>query len=110
MLKTIFIVGIIVERVWEYLQLAIGEKYLSTRTKIIGAVLLSLSTSIVFELDFLFSLGVFNSPSFAGFILTGFVLALGSHVVHDLAGIIKGIREDKRPLELETGKGEDQGG
>jgi len=108
MLAQVIIIGIIVERVWEYLQLAIGEQYLSTRTKIIGAVLLSLTAAIVFKLDFLFALEVFNAPSWPGYILTGFVLSMGSHVVHDLFGVIKGVREDKRPLELEAGLGDDR--
>lgn len=108
MLLTILIISVIVERVLEYLLLSFGEEGVSVRVKVLASALLSLTAAIVFQLDFLYALGIFNIITWPGMILTGFVISLGSNFVHDLVGIIKGIREDKRPLEAGGGMGNDQ--
>lgn len=96
MLLQILIISAIIERFWEYIQLAIGKQYLSPRVKTIGAVLLAMTAAITLRLDFLYALDVTGTPSIPGFIVTGFVLAMGANTIHDLAGAIKGIREEKR--------------
>lgn len=106
MLLTILIISVIVERVLEYLLLAVGEEGVSLRIKILGSVILSLTAAIVFQLDLLYAIEIFETITWPGMILTGFVISLGSHFVHDLVGIVKGIREDKRPLQIDAGMGQ----
>lgn len=108
MFLKILVLAVIVERVWEFLLRAVGEEGVSERVKIIGAVILSVAVAIVFDLDFLYAVDVTEVATWPGRILTGFVLSLGSHVIHDLFGIVKGVREDKRPLQIDAGMGRSQ--
>lgn len=107
-LINIIIMSVIVERVLEHILRAIGEESISERVKVLSAVLLSIIVSIFFNLDFIYSLGITTDITWPGRIVTGFVISLGSHFVHDLAGITRGIREDKRPLRTDGGIGTDR--
>jgi len=91
MLLKILILAVIVERVWEHLQQLAGEKHLTLRVKLLGSAILSVAASLAFQLDFLYALEVMAAPSLPGYILTGFVLSLGSNVIHDLIDIINGL-------------------
>lgn len=91
MLLNILILAAIIERVWENLQLLIGEKRLTYETKLIGSAVLALFAAIAFELDILYALDAVAAPSLPGYIMTGFILALGSNVIHDLIDIVQGI-------------------
>lgn len=108
MLLTILIVSIIVERFWEYILTAFGDKDISPKIKIFGAVAFSLFAVIALKLDFLYALEVSNEVSWGGIILSGLVISQGSHVIHDLVGTVKGIREDRRPLSTDAAMGQDQ--
>ncbi len=88
MLFKILILAAIIERVWENLQLLIGENRLNYEIKVIGSVVLAMFAAVGFELDILYALEVVAAASLPGYIMTGFILALGSNVVHDLIDIV----------------------
>ncbi len=91
MLLNILIMSVVVERVWEHLQQVVGERRLTLRVKLLGSAALSVAAALGFQLDLLYALEVMSAPSLAGYILTGFVLSLGSNVLHDLIDIVNGI-------------------
>ena len=91
MLINILILSAIIERVWEQMQQIVGEKKLSLQIKLIGSAILSIAAAISLQLDLLFSLGVMGSVSWAGIILTGVAISLGSNVIHDLVDIVGGL-------------------
>ena len=91
MLINILILSAIVERIWEQMQQIVGEKRLSLQIKLIGSAILSIAAAISLQLDLLFSLGVMGSVSWAGIILTGVAISLGSNVIHDLVDIVGGL-------------------
>jgi len=97
LLNTIFVVGLIVERTWEYLQLAIGEHLLSKNIKVFGAVAFSMAAVITLRLDLLFAIDLLEEVTWPGIILTGLVLSLGSHVLHDIIGIVQGLSSSVGP-------------
>ncbi len=96
MLLKILILSVIVERVWEQLQQLVGEKRLTLQVKMLGSVVLSVAAALAFQLDLLFALEVMPVTSLPGYILTGFVLSLGSNVLHDLIDIIGNFSRIKR--------------
>lgn len=91
MLINILILSAIIERIWEQMQQIVGEKKLSLQIKLIGSAILSIAAAISLQLDLLFSLGVMGSVSWAGIILTGVAISLGSNVIHDLVDIVGGL-------------------
>ncbi len=91
MLLKILILSVIVERVWEHLQQVVGERRLTLQVKLLGSAVLSVAAALGFQLDLLYALEVMAAPSLPGYILTGFVLSLGSNVLHDLIDIVNGL-------------------
>ncbi len=103
MLSNILLFAVIIERIWEYVQLLVGEKLLTPALKLLGSLVLSCAASVLFELDLILALGAAPVASPAGMVLTGFVISLGSNVVHDLVGLVNGLRNDYRPLFTDAG-------
>ncbi len=103
MLSNIILFAVIIERIWEYLQMIVGDKFLTPPIKLVGSLVLSCSAAILFELDLLLALGAVPDPSLAGMVLTGFIVSLGSNIVHDLVGLVNGLRNDYRPLFTDGG-------
>ena len=97
MLINILILSAIIERIWEQMQQIVGEKKLSLQIKLIGSAILSIAAAISLQLDLLFSLGVMGSVSWAGIILTGVAISLGSNVIHDLVDIVGGLSAKLKP-------------
>ena len=97
MLINILILSAIIERIWEQMQQFVGEKRLSLQIKLIGSAILSIAAAISLQLDLLFSLGVMDSVSWAGIILTGVAISLGSNVIHDLVDIVGGLSAKLKP-------------
>ncbi len=91
MLLQIIILATITERLWEVIQQAIGEHYLTRATKIVGAAIIGIAAAIFFQLDLLFALELYLLPTIPGYVLTGFVVAAGSGFLHDLIDLVGGI-------------------
>ena len=49
-------------------------------------------------------LGLTIGIPYLGAILTAIILARGSNFVHDLLSTLDGIRQDKKPIDIEAGK------
>jgi len=96
---SILVVSAAVERIWEYFQQAVPERYLTKRVKILGAGILSVAAALSFKLDLIYTMDLTDSYSIAGAILTGFSIAVGSNVIHDLVGIVNGIKSDHKPID-----------
>ena len=88
----ILIISMIVERVWEYLQLALGED-VGTRLKVIMSGLISIAAAITLQLDLLLALGITEVSSLPGIILTGVIIGLGSNLVHDILGFTNSLKK-----------------
>ena len=83
MILQILVISMIVERIWEYMQLAIGLD-ISVRLKVIISALLSVAAAISLRLDLLFVLEITETLSLPGIILTGVIIGLGSNFLHDV--------------------------
>lgn len=88
----ILVISMIVERVWEYLQLALGED-VGTRLKVIISGLLSVVAAITLQLDLLLALEITEAASIPGIILTGVIIGLGSNLVHDILGFTNSLKK-----------------
>lgn len=88
----ILVISMIVERVWEYLQLALGED-VGVRLKVIISGLLSVAAAIALQLDLLFALKITEAASIPGIILTGVIIGLGSNLVHDILGFAGSLKQ-----------------
>jgi len=73
----------IVERIWEYVQLVIGLD-IGIRLKVIISALLSVAAALSLQLDLLFVLEITEAFSLPGIILTGVIIGLGSNFLHDV--------------------------
>ena len=91
MLLKIIILSVIIEQVWEHTQNVIGNERLSLQVKFLGSAALAIAAAVTMQLDLLYGLDVMPAVTIPGFILTGFVLSLGSNVVHDLIDIVHGL-------------------
>ena len=99
MLLKVVVLSVIIERIWEHTQQAIGDDRLSKRVKIIGSAVISVAAAVTLQLDLLYGLEVMPSATVPGFILTGLVLSLGSNVVHDLIDIVNGLSTKHKAIE-----------
>lgn len=79
----ILVISMIVERIWEYVQLAMGVD-IGIRLKVIISALLSVAAAISLRLDLLFALEITEALSLPGIILTGVIIGLGSNFLHDV--------------------------
>lgn len=93
MLLQIIILATITERLWEVIQQAIGEHYLTRATKIVGAAIISVVVSVFFQLDLFYALELYHGESIPGYIFTGFVLAFGSGFLHDIIDLVSGLSQ-----------------
>ncbi len=89
MLAKIIIMAMLIERLWEHLQLISGDNF-SPRVKVLGSAVVSVAAALALRLDLLKAFEVMPAESYPGYILTGLVLGLGSNVVHDIAGLLGG--------------------
>lgn len=94
MVLKVLIVAVVVERVWEHFQLVIGDK-LNSRLKVLGSAVLAVTAAVSLELDLLYGLDVMAAVSIPGMVLTGFVLGLGSNVVHDVIDIVASFGKER---------------
>lgn len=83
MIIQILVISMIVERIWEYVQLAMGVD-IGIRLKVIISALLSVAAAISLRLDLLFALEITEALSLPGIILTGVIIGLGSNFLHDV--------------------------
>ncbi len=88
----ILVISMIVERVWEYLQLALGED-VGIRLKVIMSALFAVGAAIALNLDLLFALEITEAASIPGIILTGVIIGLGSNLVHDILGFANSLKK-----------------
>ena len=88
MLLKIIVLSVIIEQVWEHTQNAIGDGRLNRQIKFLGSAAIAIAAAVTLQLDLLYGLEVMPATTIPGFILTGFVLSLGSNVVHDLIDIV----------------------
>lgn len=95
MLVKIIVLSMILERLWEHLQLLLDDP-LSKRMKVIGSALLAMLAAFTLQLDLLHALELFPAISVPGFLLTGVVLGLGSNVLHDMIDLVNGISTKQR--------------
>lgn len=79
----ILVISMIVERIWEYVQLAMGVD-IGIRLKVIISALLSVAAALSLQLDLLFVLAITEALSLPGIILTGVIIGLGSNFLHDV--------------------------
>jgi hypothetical protein len=79
----ILVISMIVERIWEYVQLAMGVD-IGIRLKVIISALLAVAAALSLRLDLLFVLEVTEALSLPGIILTGVIIGLGSNFLHDV--------------------------
>jgi hypothetical protein len=77
------VISMIVERIWEYVQLVIGLD-IGVRLKVIISALLSVGAALSLQLDLLYVLEITEALSLPGIILTGVIIGLGSNVLHDV--------------------------
>lgn len=91
MLLKIIILSVIIEQLWEHTQNVIGDGLLNLQVKFLGSAVLAIAAAVTLQLDLLYGLEVMPAATVPGFILTGFVLSLGSNVVHDLIDIVQGL-------------------
>lgn len=98
MLLQIVILALIIERVWEHAQQIIGDHRLSFRVKLIGSAAISIAAAVTLQLDLLFALDVMPDVSLGGQVLTGFVLSLGSNVIHDIIELVSGLSAKQKPV------------
>jgi len=91
----IIVLSMILERIWEHLQLLLDDP-LSKRMKVIGSALLAMLAAFTLQLDLLHALEIFPTISVPGFLLTGVVLGLGSNVLHDVIDLVNGISTKQR--------------
>lgn len=91
MLLKVLVLAVVIERVWEHLQQVAGDAQLSLRVKLLGSLVLSVTTALSFRVDILYALEVMPEASMPGYVLTGFVLSLGSNVIHDLIDVVNGL-------------------
>ncbi len=103
MLSEILLFSVIIERLWEYMQMVVGDRILTPAIKLGGSLVLSCAAAVMFELDLLSALGALPGLTLPGMILTGFIVSLGSNVVHDMVGLVNGLRNDYRPLFTDAG-------
>ena len=90
MLVKIIVLSMILERIWEHLQLLLDDP-LSKRMKIIGSAMLAMTAAFLLQLDLLYALEIFPTLSVPGYLLTGVVLGLGSNVLHDVIDLVNGL-------------------
>lgn len=83
MILQVLVISMIVERIWEYVQLVIGLD-VGVRLKVIISALLSVAAAISLRLDLLFVLEITEALSLPGIILTGVIIGLGSNFLHDV--------------------------
>ena len=83
MIFQILVISMIVERIWEYVQLVIGLD-IGIRLKVIISALLSVAAALSLQLDLLFVLEITEAFSLPGIILTGVIIGLGSNFLHDV--------------------------
>lgn len=88
MLLKIIILSVIIEQLWEHTQNVIGDGRINLQVKFLGSAVLAIAAAVTLQLDLLYGLEVMPAATVPGFILTGFVLSLGSNVVHDLIDIV----------------------
>jgi hypothetical protein len=87
----ILIISMIIERVWEYVQLVLGED-IGIKLKVIISALLSVAAAIALNLDLLLALEITEAPSIPGIVLTGVIIGLGSNLVHDILGFTNSLK------------------
>jgi hypothetical protein len=87
----ILIISMIVERIWEYVQLVLGVD-VGVRLKVIISALLSVAAAISLGLDLLFVLQITEAVSLPGIVLTGVIIGLGSNLVHDILGFTNSLK------------------
>lgn len=95
MLVKIIVLSMILERIWEHLQLLLDDP-LSKRMKVIGSALLAMAATFTLQLDLLHALELFPAVSVPGLLLTGVILGLGSNVLHDVIDLVNGISTKQR--------------
>ncbi len=95
MLIKIIVLSMILERLWEHMQLLLDDP-LSKRFKILGSAMLAMTAAITLQLDILHALDLFPAASIPGFLLTGLILGLGSNVLHDVIDLVGGINNKQR--------------
>lgn len=83
MILQILVISMIVERIWEYVQLVIGLD-IGIRLKVIISALLAVAAALSLQLDLLFVLEITEALSLPGIILTGVIIGLGSNFLHDV--------------------------
>ena len=83
MILQILVISMIVERIWEYVQLAMGVD-IGIRLQVIISALLAVAAALSLRLDLLFVLEITEALSLPGIILTGVIIGLGSNFLHDV--------------------------
>ncbi len=91
MIFQILVISMIVERIWEYVQLVLGVD-IGIRLKVIISALLSVAAALSLQLDLLFVLEITEAFSLPGIILTGIIIGLGSNFLHDVMGFTTSLK------------------
>jgi hypothetical protein len=91
MLLQITILAAVTERLWECIQQAMGEHNLTPAVKIIGAAVIAVAASISLGLDLFHALELWPKPTVPGIVFTGFLVAGGSNLLHDLVDLVGGL-------------------
>ena len=105
----LFIIAAVVEAVWEALKPAWPdslrrlEKERGIPVDSFGALVLSVIIATAAGTDLLQMVGVPLAVPYLGTVLTGVLISRGSNFVHDLLGVIDGIRQDKKPISIDSG-------
>jgi len=91
LLTQILVVSMVIERAWEYVQLASGID-MGARLKVIVPAVLAVAAAYALQLDLLFALDVMDAVSIPGAILTGIVIGLGSNALHDVLSLVNNLK------------------
>jgi hypothetical protein len=81
----------VIERAWEYVQLASGID-MGARLKVIVPAVLAVAAAYALQLDLLYTLEVTGGVTLPGTMLTGIVIGLGSNALHDVLSLVNNLK------------------
>ena len=91
LISQILIISMLVERIWEYVKLALGVD-VGIRIKIFVSAALAIAAALAIQSDLLFALEITDAASLPGIIFTGVIIGLGSNLIHDILGLANSLK------------------
>lgn len=101
-LYKVFILALVSEAVWETLKMTWNHGKVSVNK--IGAILVGIFMAIGTKVDIMYLSGIPMVIPYAGRVLTGILISRGANFIHDIAGNINGIYNERKIRVNRQGK------